>query len=126
MTWARPAYMGLAWIFMLCVALQFFFGGLYVLGNESIDLHEMMGYPILHTLPIVMFLVALIGKLGKKIILWTVALFVLIFIQPIWALPDIEPQWLRAIHIPFALLIAGFGHHIAHTVTQEYKASKAN
>ena len=122
MTWTRPAYMGLAWLFMLCVLLQFFFAGLFVLGGESIDLHEAMGYMVLHLIPILMFVVAIIGKMGRKMIGLTFLLFALVFIQPIFVEEDLDGV-IRALHVPMALIIAALGHHLAHTATQAYKGA---
>jgi hypothetical protein len=36
---ARKIYVGLAWVFVVAVGVQFFLAGLGVLGGESIEAH---------------------------------------------------------------------------------------
>jgi hypothetical protein len=127
MTWTRPALVGLAWLFMLFVAIQFFFGGMLAFSGfaDGLDEHRIIGYPILSTIPILMIVVAVIGKLEKKIIGMTVGLFVLVVIQPQWASIDTDKTWIHAIHVPFALAIAFLGYHLAKAATVAYKGEKA-
>ena len=123
MTWARPALMALAWLFMIFVFIQFFLGGLIVFAGEDSGPHETVGYPVLHILPILMIVMAVVGKMGKKLIGMTVALLVLIFIQPIWAALETDSEWINAIHVPFALVIAALGYHVAEAATRAYKST---
>ena len=37
----------------------------------------------------------------------TIGVFVLVFLQPLFAAPDLDPQWLRSLHVLNALFIAG-------------------
>jgi hypothetical protein len=127
MTWTRPALLGLASLFLLFVVIQFFFGGMLAFSNHAkgLDEHELIGYPILHTLAILMILAAIIGKMGKKLIGMTVGLLVLVFIQPIWASdPDSGETWLHAIHVPWALAIAFLAYHIMKAAMVAYKGSE--
>jgi len=117
--------MGLAWLFMAFVLIQFFLGGLIVFGGDDSGPHETVGYPILHLIPILMIVVAAIGKMGKKIIGMTVGLLVMIFIQPVWAAIETDSDWINAIHIPFALLVAFLGYHIAVAATRLQRGEAA-
>jgi hypothetical protein len=123
MTWTRPALVGLAGLFMLVVFVQFFFGGMLAFSGrtDGADAHELIGYPILHTIPILMIVVAIVGKMGKKLIFMTVGLLVMIFIQPIWASIDTEDTWINAIHVPFALAIAFLGYHLFKAAMVAYR-----
>jgi hypothetical protein len=126
MTWTRPALLGLASLFLLFVFVQFFFGGMLAFSNHAkgLDVHELIGYPILHTLAILMILVAIIGKMGKKLIGMTVGLLVMVFIQPIWASVSTDETWVHAIHVPFALAIAFLGYHIMKAAMVAYKGGE--
>ena len=116
--------MGLGWLFMLFIAIQFFLAGLGVLGGESIEAHRQVGFVVLHLIPIAMFLVAIIGKMGRKFIGLTVLLFVLVFLQPLFADPELDPQWLRSFHVLNAFFIAGLGFQLAQGATREYNSTK--
>ncbi len=125
MTWTRPALAGLAGLFMLFVFIQFFFGGMLAFSGrvDGLDEHEIIGYPILHTIPILMIVVAIIGKMGKKLIGMSVGLFVMVFIQPVWASIDTDSTWVHAIHVPFALAIAFLGYHLMKAAMVNYKGA---
>jgi hypothetical protein len=116
MKWAQVAFQVLAWLFVLGVAIQFLLAGLGVLGGEGIGAHRDMGYIALHLVPILMLVAAVIGRMGRLIIGLTVLVFVLVFIQPIFADPDLDPQWLRSFHVLNALFIFVLGYHLAQRV----------
>jgi hypothetical protein len=76
---ARKIFVGLAWLFVLAVAIQFLLAGLGVLGGESLEAHRLWGYFALHLIPILMLIAAIVGRMGRTVIGATVALFVLVF-----------------------------------------------
>jgi Family of unknown function (DUF6220) len=116
MKWAQVAFQVLAWLFVLGVAIQFLLAGLGVLGGEGITAHRDMGNIALHLVPILMLIAAVIARMGRLIIGLTVLLFVLVFLQPIFADPDLDPQWLRSLHVLNALFIFTLGYHLAQRV----------
>ena len=88
-----------------------------MLGGESIEAHRQWGFITLHLIPLIMFLVALAGAVGKRMdwmtVGQTVMLFVLVFLQPVFADPSLDPQWLRSLHVLSALFIFALGYHLA-------------
>lgn len=124
MTWVRPAYMALAWLFVLGVAIQFFLAGLGMpeLGGESFEAHRQWGFITLHIIPILMFVAALGGRMGRKYIGWTLVLFVLVLFQPLWVGEGFDPRWLTPLHVLIALLIFALGHWLAQESTRMVRA----
>ena len=109
---ARKIYVGLAWLFVAAVGVQFFLAGLGVLGGESIEAHRQWGFIALHLVPILMFIAAIAGRMGRTVVSLTGALFLLVFVQPILADPGLDPQWLRSLHVLNALFIFALGVHL--------------
>jgi hypothetical protein len=109
---ARKIYVWLAWLFVVAVGVQFFLAGLGVLGGDSIEAHRQWGFTALHLVPILMFVAAIVGRMGRIVLILTGALFLLVFVQPIFADPQLDPQWLRSLHVLNALFISAIGVHL--------------
>jgi hypothetical protein len=110
---SRKIFVGLAWLFVLAVAIQFLLAGLGILGGESMDLHRAWGFLVLHLIPILMIIAALVGRMGRTVLGLTVALFLLVFLQPLFADAELDPRWLRSLHVLNALFIFTLGFHLA-------------
>jgi hypothetical protein len=110
---ARKSFVGLAWLFVLAVAIQFLLAGLGVLGGETMEAHRQWGFIVLHLIPILMLIAALVGRMGRTVVALTVLLFLLVFVQPLFADPQLDPRWLRSLHVLNALFIFALGHHLA-------------
>ncbi|HEY1126837.1 MAG TPA: DUF6220 domain-containing protein [Actinomycetota bacterium] len=115
---ARKIFVGLAWLFVLAVAIQFLLAGLGVLGGESLEPHRQWGFIVLHLIPILMLIVAIVGRMGRIVIVLTVVLFLLVFLQPLFVDPELDPRWLRSLHVVNALFIFALGHHLAQRGTK--------
>ena len=115
---APRIFVGLAWLFVLAVAIQFLLAGLGVLSGESLEAHRQWGFVVLHLIPILMFTAAIIGRMGRTVISLTVALFLLVFLQPLFADPEIDPVWLRSLHVLNALFIFALGQYLAQRATR--------
>jgi hypothetical protein len=113
MNLARKAFVVLAWLFVLAVAIQFLLAGLGVLGGESIEAHRQWGFIVLHLLPILMLIAAIVGRMGRTVLALTVLLFLLVFLQPLFAAPELDPHWLRSLHVLNALFIFALGYRLA-------------
>src|SRR5207344_2409213 len=100
---ARKTFVGLAWLFVLAVAIQFLLAGLGVLGGESIEAHRQWGFVVLHLIPILMLVAAIIGRMGRSVIGLTILLFLLVCLQPLYAHPELHPLWIRSIYVLNAL-----------------------
>ena len=110
---ARKVFVVLAWSFVAAVAIQFLLAGLGILGGESLEPHRQWGFVALHLIPVVMLIAAIVGRMGRTVIGMTIGVFVLVFLQPLFAAPDLEPQWLRSLHVLNALFIAGVGYDLS-------------
>ena len=120
---ARKTFVGLAWLFVLAVAIQFLLAGLGVLGGESIEAHRQWGFVVLHLIPILMLVAAIIGRMGRSVIGLTILLFLLVFLQPLFADPELHPQLLRSLHVLNALFIFVLGRHLAQRETRTVRGS---
>jgi hypothetical protein len=115
---ARRIFVGLAWLFVLAVAIQFLLAGLGVLGGESLEAHRQWGFVVLHLIPVLMFAAAIVGRMGRRVIGLTAVVFVLVFLQPLLADPGINPEWIRSLHVLNALFIFALGLHLAQQATR--------
>lgn len=120
---ARRFFVGLAWLFVVAVAIQFLLAGLGVLGGESLEAHRQWGFIVLHVIPILMFIAAMVGRMGRTMIGLTVLLFLLVFVQPVFADPELDPQWLRSLHVLNALLIFALGLHLGQQGTRTVRGT---
>ena len=115
---ARKFFVGLAWLFVLAVAIQFLLAGLGVLGGESMEAHRQWGFIVLHLIPVLMLIAAIVGRMGRNVLALTVVLFLLVFVQPLFADAQLHPQWLRSLHVLNALFIFALGYHLAQRGTR--------
>jgi hypothetical protein len=116
--------MGLAWLFVLGVVIQFVLAGLGVMGGESIEAHREWGFTALHLLPLLMLIAALVGRMGWRYIGFTFLALVLVSIQPLLASDDLDPEWLRSLHVLNALFIFGLAHWLAQQSTRLMRAER--
>ena len=117
----RKVFVGLAWLFVVAVAVQFLLAGLGVLGGESLEAHRQWGFTALHLIPLLMLGASIAGRMGRTVIGPTIGLFVLVFLQPLFAAPDLDPPWLRSFHVLNALLIGLLGYHLAQRETRVFR-----
>ena len=120
---ARKIFVGLAWLFVVAVAIQFLLAGLGILGGESMEPHRAWGFLVLHLIPILMFIAAIVGRMGRAAIGLTGALFLLVFLQPLFADAGLDPRWLRSLHVLNALFIFALGFHLVQRGTRTIRSA---
>jgi hypothetical protein len=114
MPWARTAYTVLAAIFLLIVVLQFLTAGLGIFRDaDDFDIHR-EGAGGAHLVPLLMLIIALVGKLGRNAAIGAFALLVLVAIQSFLPSDDIrqDAPVLAALHPLLALVLAFVGHSV--------------
>jgi hypothetical protein len=111
-------------LFVLAVAIQFLLAGLGVLGGESMEAHRQWGFIVLHLIPILMLIAAIVGRMGRTVLALTVVLFLLVFLQPLFAGPELDPRWLRSLHVLNALFIFVLGYRLAQRGTGTVRGMK--
>jgi hypothetical protein len=106
---ARFAFVGLVWLYLAGVVVQTFLAGVAIFTPQrDFDLHRNLGY-LLHLAPIGLLLVALVARVGRPLIWWTVALLVVQGIQPLLPMLRSEMPWAAALHPVLVLAIAWIG-----------------
>lgn len=106
---ARWAHLILATVFLAGVVVQFFLAGLAISGETSFDAHAGVGW-IVQLVAIVIFLVALVARLGWAGIGLSLLLAVLVIVQT--ALPNADSGWVAALHPVNALVLFVLAHVI--------------
>ncbi len=105
--WARIAYLVVAWLFVVAVIVQVFLAGLGVFaGAANWRTHVGFGYGI-GWLPLILILLALVGRLPGAVGRWLALLFVIYAIQTI--LPNFrrDAPMVAALHPVNALAVFG-------------------
>lgn len=106
---ARWLFLALVWIYLAGVLYQVFLAGSALFGpDRSFETHIGLGY-LLHLVPIVLIVVALVARVGSPLIWWTVALLVVQFIQPLLPIARGNLPWAAALHPVLALVIFWLG-----------------
>jgi hypothetical protein len=109
---ARKIFAVLAGLFVIGVVIQFFLAGLGLLGGESMQAHIDFGWFPVHLFPILMLIVAAIARVGRTLLLMTLALAIVTFVQPFWV-TEFEGEVLGALHILGALVMFGIAESLA-------------
>jgi hypothetical protein len=121
MIWARRAFVALAWLFVLGVAVQFLLAGIPMLGGgDSWEAHEGLGWGGLHLFPILILIAAFFAKPPRKVLVLAIALVVVTLVQPFWV-TEFRDEFPGAFHVLGALVIAALGHDVAQNATRLVK-----
>jgi hypothetical protein len=114
--------MGLAYLFVVGILIQVFLAGFGIFGDfdEDLDPHREFGFIVLHIIPILMFVAALVGRMRWTFIGLTVFLFVIVFLQPLWLDPEDDDisNWVNAVHPTMAIVMFALGHFLAQKSMQ--------
>lgn len=110
---ARWLFLVLVWAYLAAVLYQVFLAGSALFGpDRSFETHINLGY-LIHLVPILLIIVALIARVGRPLIWWTLALVVVQFIQPLLPMLRGDVPWAAALHPVLALVVFWLGITIA-------------
>jgi len=110
---ARWLFLAMILGYLAAVLFQVFLAGMGVFGAEGdFDLHRNVGY-LIHLTPIPLILVAAVAKVGRRLLLWTGALFAVQGIQPLLPMLRTDLPWAAALHPVLALVVFWLGATIA-------------
>lgn len=106
---ARWLFLVMIWIYLAAVLYQVFLAGSALFGpDRSFETHIGLGY-LLHLVPIPLIFVAAVARVGRRLLLWTAALFAVQGIQPLLPMMRGELPWAAALHPVLALVIFWLG-----------------
>jgi hypothetical protein len=106
---ATTALGALALLMTAGIVLQVFFAGLGIFGTEGFDTHTSFGW-ILHTIAVLMLVLAVVGPRTGRDIGMAAALVVLMTVQIM--LSNADAAGLAALHPTLALFVLGLAAHI--------------
>jgi hypothetical protein len=116
--------MGLAWLYVVFVLIQFLAAGLMILGFDNADefedyrsMHEGIGYSALHLTPILFIIAAAIGRVPRNLLVLTIVFAVVAFVQPLWV-TEFRGEFLGSLHVLGAAVILAMAHEIATMSTR--------
>jgi hypothetical protein len=105
MSGARYVFLVLVWLYVAGILAQVFLAGVGMFGVQR-DFAPHVGFGwLLHLVPVLLLIVAAVAKVGSRLIWWTVALLVVQFVQPIFALARNDSPVVAAFHPVLALII---------------------
>jgi len=107
---------GARWLFLVMVVLylaavlyQVFLAGIALFSPEGdFESHRYLGY-LIHLSPIPLILVAVVARVGSRLLIWTAALFVVQGIQPLLPQLRADLPWAAALHPVLALVVFWLG-----------------
>jgi hypothetical protein len=106
--WARWIHTGAAWAFAAGVLLQGYLAGQALAqlgGNGDFATHREVGYTVLGILALVVLVAALIGRMPRRQVGWTVLLVVLYIVQTSLPLMRTDSPAIAALHPANAMLL---------------------
>jgi hypothetical protein len=118
---ARTAYLVVAWLFVACLVVQVFLAGMGVFaGVENFATHREFGY-LFGWLTLILIALAIIGRLGRRLIWLSVLVFGLFVLQSVFvALRETAPA-VAALHPVNGFLILLIAISIAQRARRELR-----
>lgn len=101
---ARIGFAGVAWLFLACVVGQVFLAGIAVFGNGDFADHRNFGY-LFGLLTIVLVVLAIVGRMGRRWIGASALLFGLFVLQSVFVALRSSSSLLAGLHPVNALAI---------------------
>jgi hypothetical protein len=114
---ARQAYLGLAYLFLLGLAVQVYLAGAGIFGDfgDDLDLHRGFGFFVMHLIPLLMLVAAIVGRMKWTFIGLTVLQFLIVFFMIIFLDPEDDDisRWINALHPLMAVVLLGLDFTLA-------------
>lgn len=105
MLWARGVHRAIGYGMLVGVVLQFYFAGLAAFGATSFAPHAATGYSLILG-SVVLTLLALVGKVGRRVVSRSALVVGLTVLQPVLAFaPRVDAPAVSALHTLNALVI---------------------
>jgi hypothetical protein len=102
---ARYVYLGMVWLYVAGLLVQVFLAGMGIFGvARDFAPHVGLGW-LLHLVPVLLLIAAAVARVGSRLIWWNVALLVVQFVQPIFALARTDSPVVAAFHPVLALVV---------------------
>jgi hypothetical protein len=121
---ATAAYHWIALLIAVGVVVQVFLAGLGIFGAESFDAHEGFGWT-LHTIAILLFLLALIGPRTARAIGMGFGMLALMTVQILLVQLRDDTPWVAAFHPVLALFVLGLAAHVGMPAISRRRAASA-
>ncbi|MPZ49037.1 MAG: hypothetical protein GEU75_06980 [Dehalococcoidia bacterium] len=121
--YARPVFIVFAVLYAIGVVVQFFLAGLGLLGGETMQAHNDLGW-MMHTLIIPFLVLALLSGLPRPLLIMAIALTVIMLVQPFWV-TEFRGEVLGALHVLGALIIFGLARDVAEQGVKLWRGAKA-
>jgi hypothetical protein len=121
---ATAAYHWIALLIAVGVVVQVFLAGLGIFGAESFDAHEGFGWT-LHTIAILLFLLALIGPRTARAIGIGFGMLALMTVQILLVQLRDDTPWVAAFHPVLALFVLGLAAHVGMPAISRRRAASA-
>ncbi len=121
--WARMAFRVLAWIFLAGIGIQIFFAGMGIFVGPSWWLQHKSFVHFLEALPVLMLILAFVGRLPTSLKWLTVAAFGLIGVQ--YATIEMRLPTVAAFHPVNAVLLFWLALTLAQRVTRQDEETPA-
>jgi hypothetical protein len=103
--WARTGFLVVVWLLVAGTVVQVFLAGLGVFaGGANFAVHRDFGY-MLGLVPIPLFVLSLVGRLPRALVLASVFLFVLFILQSVFVAFRSSTPAVAALHVVNGFLI---------------------
>lgn len=110
---ARSAHALLAWLFVAALFVQVFLAGLGVFDSFArFAIHREVGY-MLSLVPIVLLILALVGRMGRQQVVLAAVIFVLFILQSIFVQVFRGAPFIQALHPVNGFIILGLAIALA-------------
>jgi uncharacterized protein DUF6220 len=117
-------FQGLAWLIVGGLAIEFYLAGAALFGATTFQPHRALGVGLAAAI-MLLLLVALIARLGRRVVGLAVVLAALAILQVLLPSPRSWLPWISALHALNAVALASVTVNIARALGQPAMASRS-